>query len=273
MFVPYSVDVPMERMPLANWVLISVTTLISLGIITSTWRGDLRRDELKREIDPQTVKRLESAKDAADVERIVEEEIARRSAPPLALIPRYFSVVQLITHQFVHDGFIHLIGNMLFLFVFGNAVNAKLGHAVFLISYLLLGAIGGVAWLIFGNGLPMIGASGAIMGIVGIFVVLFPRNDVTILVFWRGGGSFELSAFWVVGIYFIFDLLGTINAGQGIAYVAHLAGEIFGMAVGIGLVVSGFVQSTRYEQNLVELLGWQRKPKPKKKGRTREDEL
>ena len=254
MFVPYSVDVPMERIPITNWVLIGVTSVISLVILGGTLNQSFRRD--------------------VDFDRRMMEEDDDEPRFPLALDPERFSFVQLFSYQFVHGNLLHLIGNMIFLFVFGNAINAKLGHAAFIVCYLLLGAMGGVGWLIFGNGLPMVGASGAIMGIIGIFLILYPKNDVTILVLWRGGGnSFDVSAYWVIGTYLVLDLIGTLREGQGIAYVAHLFGEIFGMAAGVGFVLCGFVRSTRYEQNLLEMFGWkQPKKKKKKKRRPAEDE-
>ena len=116
---------------------------------------------------------------------------------------------------------------MIFLFCFGNAVNAKLGQGLFLAAYFLLGALDGVAWLLLGNGMPVVGASGAIMGIVGIFLVLFPRNDVNVL-YWFGGaygGSFSIAAIFLILFYMTCDLIGTLTGGGGgVAYICHLAG-------------------------------------------------
>src|SRR5205823_6429966 len=147
------VDVPMARVPVANWVLIGVTSLVTIAVWVHEARTADRDDQ-----EPEY---------------------------PLALKPADFSPTQLVTYQFVHADILHLAGNMMFLFVFGNAVNAKLGHWQFVVIYLLLGVLAGAAFIPFAGGLPVLGASGAIMGIVGVFLVLFPRNDVQVF-YWFG---------------------------------------------------------------------------------------
>jgi membrane associated rhomboid family serine protease len=82
----------------------------------------------------------------------------------------------------------------------------------------------------------------------------------------------SVSALWLVGAYLILDLIGTLQQGQGVGYVAHLFGEIFGMAAGAAFVLSGFVTSTRYEENLLEMLGWKKPPRKKKRRRVEEDD-
>jgi len=176
--------------------------------------------------------------------------------------------VWMFTYQFVHGDLLHLIGNMAFLFVFGNAVNAKLGHWQFLLCYLLLGAVAGLAWLPFSRGLPLVGASGAIMGIVGLFVVLFPRNDVEVF-YWFGilwAGVTRIAAYWVVLFFVLTDLIGVVLDQSGpVAYVAHLAGALGGFGVGLALVHWRVVRSTRYEENLLQFLGYQRRESPRRK--------
>jgi membrane associated rhomboid family serine protease len=265
MFLPFTVDVPMARLPLANWALIAVTSLISLAMFVSDRPSDWDLPD-NLELPPPQNKKNWSDAEWQKFARQFEERLQKTVAPPWSLVPARFSVVQLLSHQLVHGDLLHLVGNMIFLFVFGNAVNAKLGHVMFLGSYFLLGALGGLAWLAFGDGRPMLGASGAIMGIVGMFLVLFPRNDVSVLYFWwGGGGSFELPAFWVILAYMAFDLLGTLRAGEGIAYVSHLAGELVGIALVVTLILVGFIRSTRYEENLLEAMGLSTKKQRKKR--------
>ena len=157
---------------------------------------------------------------------------------------------------------------MIFLFVFGNAVNAKLGHGLFIAAYFLLGALAAVAWLVLGHGMALVGASGAIMGLVGIFFVLFPRNDVQILylfsLFWTG--TFCISACWVILFYMGCDLYGTLSGGGGaVAYIAHVAGGLGGMALAIALLTSGWIESDYSEENLLQVLGMQEKQARRKK--------
>jgi len=121
--------------------------------------------------------------------------------------------------------------------------------------------IGGLGWLAFGSGAPMVGASGAIMGIIGIFLVLFPRNDVTVLVLLRGGGTFEIAAGWLIAFYMLADLVGTLSADQGVAYIAHLSGELTGAGLACAMVLTRWVKPTKYEENLLQALGWAKKAK------------
>jgi membrane associated rhomboid family serine protease len=244
MLLPYNVDVPMQRMPVANWALIACTCLVSFIVF-------LKPDE-SINLPP-----INLPPDADFNELIVQlDKLEKERIPALALQPQHFSILQLFTHVLVHADLLHLAGNMLFLFVFGNAVNAKLGHGTYLLIYFLLGAVSGIAWLIFGNGMPAVGASGAISGITGIFLVFFPRNDVRVYFFWNfSWESFSLSALWLVLFYMLWDLIGTLFLGQGgIAYVAHLAGECIGLALGIGLAMTAFGPED-YEENLLQLLG------------------
>src|SRR5262249_28894377 len=134
--VPYTVDVPMARLPLANWILIAVTSVISLALIFGAWRGEPEPPDPPKGID----------KDIPDHWLVIARD-AREVVPPLALRPGAFSFGQLFTHLFVHANVWHLLANMLFLFCFGNAVNAKLGHAPYLLSYFLIGALAGAGWL------------------------------------------------------------------------------------------------------------------------------
>src|SRR5208283_1119595 len=127
--------------------------------------------------------------------------------------------------------------NMLFLWVFGNAVCAKLGNLAYPFIYFGLGAVAGlVSQLIHDR--PTIGASGAINGIVGMFLVWYLVNQITCwygYLFFGGGDAGELtvSSFWLILMWLVFDLWGAIRGGGNIAYSAHLAG----FAAGFGLAI------------------------------------
>jgi membrane associated rhomboid family serine protease len=145
-----------------------------------------------------------------------------------------------ISSMFLHGSWMHILGNMWFLWVFGNNIEDSMGHGRYLVFYLLSGLAGAMAQ-VFANpdsSAPMVGASGAISGIMGAYIVLYPRVRVrmfTLLVFYPL--FFSISAFFVLGYWFLLQLLGAGLADQtggGVAFMAHVGGFLFG-ALGIGL--------------------------------------
>jgi membrane associated rhomboid family serine protease len=151
----------MKRIPWANWGLILTTIILSLVV------PHVR-------VEPILIHFSEDGRP--------QISLPKEKFSPLVLQRDHFAVYQLVTALFQHAGFLHLFGNMLFLFVFGNPINAKLGHFFFLICYLVIGVLENLAWLVFGPESACLGASAAIMGLCGMFLVLYPRNDVK--VFW-----------------------------------------------------------------------------------------
>jgi membrane associated rhomboid family serine protease len=143
----------------------------------------------------------------------------------------------LITSQFLHAGWAHIIGNMLFLWIFGDNIEDVLGHFGYLIFYLASGVVAGITQsVVLGpSRIPSIGASGAIAGVLGAYIVLYPWARVSILVpvfilFW----TVDIPAIFVIGWWFIqqfFYGIGglTTAAASGIAFWAHIGGFIAGM--------------------------------------------
>ena len=125
-----------------------------------------------------------------------------------------FQATQLLTHMLLHADPIHLIGNMLMLFVFGNAVNARLGHIAYVLAYVACGVCAGLLWLATDGGEASLGASGAIMGVVGMFLVYYPKNDVSVFLWFFGPRTFQCSAYWIILMYVGFDLLA-FSSGSG----------------------------------------------------------
>jgi membrane associated rhomboid family serine protease len=151
----------------------------------------------------------------------------------------------LITSQFLHAGFLHVAGNMLFLWIFGNNVEDKLGHIRFLIFYLACGALAGLTQWFFSAGsvIPSLGASGAIAGVMGAYILRFPRVEVLTLIplgffLW----TFRIPAIFFLGFWFVqqaFYSVASLNVpanvgmqGGGVAYWAHAGGFIFGAILG-----------------------------------------
>ena len=148
-------------------------------------------------------------------------------------IPVYLT---LVTAMFMHGGFAHLLGNMLYLWIFGDNLEDAMGHGRYLLFYLATGIAAGLAHVlvtaVFGNNplIPCIGASGAISGVLGGYIVLFPRKRVRVLAFYQ---MMHVPALFAIGIWFVFQLIsgaGTVvgNVG-GVAYGAHIGGFLAGM--------------------------------------------
>lgn len=145
-----------------------------------------------------------------------------------------YQLETLITSMFIHGGWMHLLGNMLFLWIFGDNLEDKLGHGGFLVFYLVCGllASGGQIAADPGSVIPNIGASGAIAGVLGGYLLMFPRAKVDILfifvVFFR---IFPIPAWITLGIWFglqIFNGAMSTVASSGVAYWAHAGGFVAG---------------------------------------------
>jgi membrane associated rhomboid family serine protease len=162
-----------------------------------------------------------------------------------------FHWYQLITHAFLHGGIMHLAGNLLFLIVLGTRVNSLLGNLLTAILYPVLAIAAGLAQMIASAHqppAPMIGASGAIMGLAGMYLVLFPVHKVYMSIWMRWGliAGFKLSwkvwavrGFWVVLFYIAFDVRYTsLGVKDHVAHWAHLGGFITGIAIAIGLLLA-----------------------------------
>ena len=151
-------------------------------------------------------------------------------------------VLSVFTSMFLHGGWIHLIGNMLYLWIFGNNVEDRLGRVAFLAFYLFGGVVAAASQLLIDptSDVPVIGASGAIAATLGAYLVLFPRARVLSLVFL---GFFyqllQVPAILVLGFWFVLQLidgvasLGVPNAGGGVAIFAHIGGFVIGAAIGL----------------------------------------
>ncbi len=142
----------------------------------------------------------------------------------------------LLSCMFLHGGFMHLFGNMLFLWIYGDNVERRFGALPYLFAYLATGVLATLAHaLVFASSeMPLVGASGAISGVLGFYFVLFPRNSVRMLAFLPPFlmQVFTLPARWVLGAYVVFDnLVPLLFAGEGgVAHGAHLGGFLAGAA-------------------------------------------
>ena len=179
-----------------------------------------------------------SGRDIVTTAKIVEDPVTGEAVKIPGLGPTPIPVyLTLLTSMFMHGGIAHIAGNMLFLWIFGDNLENAMGHTRYLLFYLLCGVLAGLshvfvaAYLNQSTMVPSLGASGAISGVLGGYILLFPRRGVHVWVFL---GTMTLPAFIVVGLWFVFQLingmgmLGGEEAG-GIAYGAHIGGFIAGL--------------------------------------------
>lgn len=140
------------------------------------------------------------------------------------------------TSMFMHGGWMHLIGNMLFLWIYGNNVEDYFGRIKFLLFYLLSGLAAITLYTLFSpsSNIPLVGASGAIAGVMGAYMVLYPRAKVTVLVILFFIQFITLPVKVVLGVWFAYQLLMSLvgsSGGGGVAWMAHVGGFVFGYVI------------------------------------------
>ena len=165
---------------------------------------------------------------------VPREYSAVRDLPPTIPLPFWST---LLTSMFLHGGWMHLGGNMLYLWIFGDNLEKVMGAVRFAIFYLACGLAASFAHIVFGPGsnVPAVGASGAISGVLGGYLVLFPRNQVRVL---TRGGIAHVPAIVVLGFWIVIQLLNgvgsmatTSETGGGVAYMAHIGGFAAGLVL------------------------------------------
>jgi len=168
-----------------------------------------------------------------------------------SMVLQDWSFSGLLGCMFLHGGLFHLIGNMLFLWVFGNAINSVVGNIWYTFVYLFLGLCASSTHLFFSD-IPAIGASGAVNGIIGMSLVLFPVNKLEcIFLFGFIGAGFKVYGYMMVGLWFVFDIVGAVSGGGEIAYWAHVGGFISGMAMATILLAYNKIAS--YDRTLFDI--------------------
>jgi membrane associated rhomboid family serine protease len=210
---PISDDNPRQQTPYVTW------TIIGLCVLVFLWQVSLG-DEAGQ------VAVFQYGMIPA---RVFGEAELR---PELATIPAWTTV---LTSMFMHGGWMHLILNVLFLWIFGDNVEDRLGHVKFLIFYLLAGIAATLSQYAIApeSGVPNVGASGAIAGVLGAYILMFPQARVNVLL---GRQIVAMPAFVVLGMWIVLQLVsgvGTIaytdESAGGIAYMAHIGGFVSGL--------------------------------------------
>jgi membrane associated rhomboid family serine protease len=185
-----------------------------------------------------------TGQDVTTQDRVLEDPVTHQRVDVPGLQPTPFSVyITLLTSMFMHGGIMHIFGNMLFLWIFGDNLEDRLGHVRYLVFYLVCGVLASLAHVFVTAALssdpselliPSLGASGAISGVLGGYILLYPRRRVHAFLF---NILTTIPAWVAVGVWFLFQLisglgmLGRGTKGGGVAYAAHIGGFIAGLVL------------------------------------------
>lgn len=241
--LPLHDNIPSRTVPVINYALIALCALCFVAQLVSQQDG---RDELveKYGMIPARIGHPD-----VEIEIPVERprwrpsDIFGQVSVVLAEKPPFAPVFTLLTCIFLHGGWGHFLGNMWFLHIFGDNVEDRLGHLGYLIFYLLAGVAASIGHYLaaVNSGIPTIGASGAIAGVMGAYMVLYPRSMVMSLIplgFFTQVMAIPAPIF--LGIWFVIQLLsGTSGNSEGVAWWAHIGGFVFGAGVAFLLKLTG----------------------------------
>ncbi|HET6425977.1 MAG TPA: rhomboid family intramembrane serine protease [Planctomycetaceae bacterium] len=232
---PIRDDIPTERTPIVNYLVIGACVAVFLAQMNAAEDGSgliyeygMVPSRITRPDKP--VRRIEMD-DPADRQEINAELAEGIPAPPPAVPP----LATLVTCIFLHGGLMHLVGNMWFLYIFGDNVEDRFGHGGYLLLYLLCGVIASLGHLVSapGSEIPTVGASGAIAGVMGAYFVMFHGARVMTLI---PLGIFTqlvaVPAPFFLGIWFVFQFISaamTPAEGGGVAWWAHIGGFVAGV--------------------------------------------
>ena len=213
MFIPIKDDVPTIRKPVVTIALIAINSAVFLFSIFLGDRGFLEFTYKFAYIPVELVHAVE-----------VTPELA------------FSTYLTPFTSMFMHGGWLHLIGNMLFLWIYGNNVEDYFGGLKFVFFYLLSGLAAIALYTLFGasSEIPLVGASGAIAGTMGAYIVLHPKARITVLIIFFFIQFIKIPARVVLGIWFFMQLFMSLRdstTGGGIAWMAHVGGFLFGFVL------------------------------------------
>lgn len=170
------------------------------------------------------------------------------------LSPDSPKLLHFVTYAFLHAGWAHLAGNMLFLYIFGNNVSDKMGQWAYLAFYIAGGVFAGIGYVVTAAphaGLlgtpPVLGASGAIAAVTGAYMVLFPRSNVTVVYFLFFVGTAEVPGLIFVVFFFALDVVLPTIGDSGVAHTAHISGSLFGVAVSLALLAARVIDRDQWD--------------------------
>ncbi|MEO6593934.1 MAG: rhomboid family intramembrane serine protease [Planctomycetota bacterium] len=228
--IPLRDDIPASRQPVVTYAILAACTVVFV------WQLGDPQGALLEQLGMVPARVFEPDRDLVVREVINGRLVAHRLLP--ALVPDWLTM---LTCTFLHGGWLHFLGNMWFLWIFGDNVEDRFGRVQFLLFYLGCGVAASASHLLSASGsaMPTIGASGAIAGVMGAYMFLYPKARVEMLFIW---GFFVdvivLPAPFFLGYWFLLQLVqGSIEAsrGAGVAWWAHIGGFVVGAAVAAAL--------------------------------------
>jgi membrane associated rhomboid family serine protease len=264
MIIPWRVDVPEERYPFANWLLVGALVVVfGLQMAVMVQQAEQRQENWE---DLDVTHQEQQISEERDNKQVTQEELQEAFGQMAPFVLWGFNLKGLFGHMWLHAGLGHLLGNLLFMWIFGNAVCAKVGSRIYFPLYILFGLAAAFSHLAFVGG-PVVGASGAINGVVGMFLVFFPENDITCyftftMFYWR---EFTVSSYWMILLWLAWDILGAVlttglGVSGGVAYFAHLGGFAVGFGIALLMLKQGWITMERYEKSLLEFFSRKKEP-------------
>jgi membrane associated rhomboid family serine protease len=183
----------------------------------------------------------------------IDDQILPLSIRPWAwawmLVPRDWRFWQFLSYAFLHGSVVHILGNMFFLYLFGNNINDKLGHVGYVLFY-MTGAVfsgAGHALLNLSSATPTLGASGAVAAVTGAYLVLFPQTLITVFYWFFFIGTVQVPALYFIGFKMILFDNVLVGVAPGVAYDAHLAGYAHGILVTLALLATRLVGGSGFD--------------------------
>jgi membrane associated rhomboid family serine protease len=229
--IPLKDDNPTRTTPVVTIVLIVACVLVYFGVQRGGEQAEFtyRRAAVPCEVVTGTPMTSEEISTGDCTRNDTEDPV----------FPQKNVFVALITSMFLHGGLLHLGGNMLYLWIFGNNIEDRMGKVAYLAFYLVAGIVATFThiFLDVGSTVPLIGASGAIAGVMGAYLVLFPRVRIRSLLIFFFVLFRDIEARWLLGFWFVSQFF--VNPSEGVAWAAHVGGFAFGALVGLALRARG----------------------------------
>jgi len=263
--IPYAVDAPFDHRPVVN--------SLVLGVLVFVFSAQVLTEEKK--VKEASIDVIESPVDVLELPSTRVKEVKRElekeevvTGPMRRFVLDGWGVEGLLVHSWLQANIVFLVGSLLFLWPFGNAVCSKLGNVCYLAVYLVFGLLGGMIHLLFGGG-TAVGSGAVISGIVGMYIAFFPENLISCFFLVPHPVTFGISGYWVVLLWFVFDIVASVFRGQNVTCYAHIGC----FAVGLGLAVltlrQKWVVMEKGEKSILQMF---EKPKEEQEGEKKEKE-